>query len=89
MSKIFKMEITTAILIQAADREEASERLANLTLSEIADEMDSGDLIGQENRGNLVEVPRAEVESELEAMGNDGTFFVLEDEDGDNDDGED
>lgn len=81
MSKIFKIEITTTVLVEADDRQEASERIANMSLSEIADEMDSGDMVGQDVRGDLVEVPRSEVEAELIAVGNDGTFFLMEDED--------
>lgn len=84
MTKIFKLEITTTVLIETQTAQEASTQLDNMSLSEIADEMDSGDLVGNDIRGDVVEVPKNEIEGELLAVGNDGTFFAIdEDEDAD------
>ena len=82
MTKFFKVEITTTVLFSADSTSEANNRISNMSLIEIAEEMDSGDMIGKDIFADVVEIPRNEIESEEVAVGGDGTFFnVDEDED--------
>ena len=81
MTKFFKMEITTTVLFGADSIAEANGRIANMSLMEIAEEMESGDMIGKDVCGDVVEIPRDEVESEEIAVGGDGSFFNVNEDD--------
>lgn len=75
MAKIIKTIITLTLL----HREDFP--LSQMSLEQIGHEMDEGDCVGSFGTVSEEAVPLAKVPAELEALGNDGTFFDLEDGD--------
>lgn len=74
---IFKTAITITVLGEFESRGAAQAWFDNANPYTILNEMDDGDLVGQTSVGEVEEVPESDVESELEAVGNDGTFFDM------------
>lgn len=72
---IFKTTLTVIVLHEADSAEEAAQRIADEGLNGTAYEITDGEWIGMVVNGPTVEVPADKVESELIALGNDGTFF--------------
>lgn len=72
---IYKAELTVTVLAEYPDGSRFAEALQGASLSEIADMTDLGDWIGQIQGKKITEVPPQDVRKELEAIGNDGTFF--------------
>jgi hypothetical protein len=54
----------------------------NASLEDLAHEMYSGDCIGQHKLLTIEDVPADQVETELKALGNDGTFFDYQSDEG-------
>jgi hypothetical protein len=54
----------------------------NASLEDLANEMDIGDCVGQHKLLTIEDVPADQVESHLKALGNDGTFFDYQNDDG-------
>jgi hypothetical protein len=66
---IYKHTITVTVLVEDEDD------LSYLDLTDIADRMMNDNLIGRWETTACVVVPEEDVEKELIALGNDGTFF--------------
>ena len=57
---------------------DATENPRNMELETVLEQMDMGDFIGSVHVGDTVDIPNETVREELEAIGNDGTFFQME-----------
>ena len=68
MSQIYKHIFTITVLSE--DKE-----FDNVCLEDLAREIDQGNSIGQVEHKSVDEVPADRVKDELEAIGNDGSFF--------------
>jgi len=79
--QVYKVVLRLPLLARAKSADELRRTLSNMTIEQVIAEIDEGiDMIGGTRSIESIEhVPRSEVESELLAVGNDGTFF----EDGD------
>lgn len=73
-TKYFKTTFTVTVLSEDAPVS------SDMEMIDLIREMDSGDLIGQVDLTSADEVPLDKIEDELLAIGNDGTFFNLGDE---------
>lgn len=75
--QIYKVTIELPLLARANSAEELRRQLANMTIEDVIHEVNEGaDMIGGNRAIKEIEhVPAEEVENELLAVGNDGTFF--------------
>lgn len=71
MATLRKIVIKLTLLLDASDRG----RLDSMTLEQIAQEMDEGAYIGTFSMASDEVIHAAELQDELFAVGNDGTFF--------------
>jgi hypothetical protein len=75
---VHKATITVTVFLSEPDLDAACERLRESSLKDIAYEMDEGDMVGAYQVVKVEQVTPDRVKAELEAVGNDGTFFELD-----------
>lgn len=76
---VFKATIQVTLLLAADNEAAARAELERLDLEDLHHEMDDGAYVGTYNLSVVEPVPADRVDSELEAVGSDGTFFSPED----------
>lgn len=74
---VFKTKITVTVLCEEpfGDGATLQAALSNMDLADICHEMDQGDFVGIVEVGEPEEIAADKVAEELEAVGNDGSFF--------------
>ena len=77
---IVKTVITVTVLHEADSLEDAGNIISSMSLGEIGYMIDEGDGLGDYVISYMDEVPPDKVREESIVLGNDGTFFLLEDE---------
>lgn len=74
--QVYKVVLRLPLLARATSADELRRRLAGMGIEEVLFEINEGDMIGGTRSIEMIEhVPASEIEKELQAVGNDGTFF--------------
>jgi hypothetical protein len=76
---VFKATMTVTFLFEANSEEGANAAVAYVEPETVIDLMTTGDWIGGVKMSTAEEIPGEKVKAELQAIGNDGEFFDLED----------
>ena len=84
-----KIEVKMTILMRAESPEAAKTEIEGLEAVEVAEMITSDDAVGALTIVSVQTLAPDEVETELEELGNDGTFFDQDDAGGDEDQGDD
>lgn len=74
---IQKIVVSVTIMGEADSPEDFANRLSEMSLTQMDEETDCGDMIGSVSIGRGVTIPQDKVKRELEAFGNDGDFFNM------------
>jgi hypothetical protein len=74
--KVFKTTVSFDVYLAAEDEDDATKQLQDYSLNELINETEDGEFIGSPpHKTPPVEVPAENLQRELQAIGNDGTFF--------------
>lgn len=75
--QVYRIPVAFDVYVMAASAEDARTRLESMTMVEIQQEMDDGDMIGGNMQiGDVEFIPKTRVGEALQAIGNDGDFFL-------------
>lgn len=74
---IYKATYTITVLAEGEESEgdALAAYFANAEIEDVLRQMDVGDMIGNVHLQSVAPVPADQVQTELESIGNDGTFF--------------
>lgn len=75
---VFKGTMVVTALFEAPDEESANTLWNDREAAGVLMDMDFGEMVGTAEKQVVEEIPAAEVQSYLLAVGNDGTFFGAE-----------
>lgn len=79
-TKVFEFKIVVTVMGEANDVPDFIENYDGMSLSEIGSLIDEGELIGSIEAISLEEINTDQVAHRLQSLGNDGTFFDMEEE---------